>query len=72
MEEEAFPDYDAEKEKKPEHRLQTWLWNLRIDMERFVECTSLSMPVKKLLITLLLGDKAYLDSDTRDLFADAE
>ncbi len=71
MEEEAFPDYDAEKEKKPEHRLQTWLWNLRIDMERFVECTSLSMPVKKFLITLLLGDKAYLDSDTRDLFADA-
>lgn len=71
MEERAFPDYDAEKEKKPEYRLQSWLWNLRIDMERFVECTSLSMPVKKFLITLLFGDKAYLDSDTRDLFADA-
>lgn len=46
----------------------TWTWRGRA--EEFIEKTSLTKRTQNFLITILLGDRAYLDEDTRSLFAD--
>lgn len=45
-------------------------WSLRSRAEEFIENTPLSKSTQNFLITILLGDRAYLDEDTRSLFAD--
>lgn len=42
---------------------------MRGNIEAFIEKTSLQKPTQNFLITILLGDRAYLDSATRDLFS---
>ena len=43
----------------------------RDNIEAFIEKTPLHKDTQNFLITILLGDRAYLDSSTRDLFSDA-
>lgn len=45
--------------------------NLRDRLEGFIEKSGLSKETRYFLITILLGDKNYLDNETRTLFADA-
>lgn len=45
--------------------------NVRECIEQFIEKTQLSKSTQNFIITVLLGNRAYLDSDTRELFADA-
>lgn len=59
------------KDRDIQTRFHSTLWNLRISYEEFIEKTYLSKPVQNFLITLLLGDRSYLDEGTRTLFADA-
>lgn len=40
-------------------------------IETFIEKTPLAKPTQNFLITVLLGDRAYLDEETRNLYADA-
>ncbi len=44
---------------------------IRNILEKQIENTHLSKATQNFLITVLLGDRAYLDSDTRKVFADA-
>ncbi|MDE7116570.1 MAG: ComEC/Rec2 family competence protein, partial [Muribaculaceae bacterium] len=44
---------------------------IRNRLECFIENTSLSKKTQNFIITVLLGDRAYLDADTRAVFADA-
>lgn len=44
---------------------------IRNRLECFIENTSLAKKTQNFIITVLLGDRAYLDSDTRAIFADA-
>lgn len=44
---------------------------IRQKIEIFIEYSPLSVETKNFLITILLGDRAYLDKETRDVFADA-
>lgn len=44
---------------------------LRSRMEAFIEKTALDKETQNFLITILLGDRSYLDAETRDLFKDA-
>lgn len=43
---------------------------LRSHAEEFIEKTTLAKPTQNFLITVLLGDRAYLDENTRSLFSD--
>lgn len=45
--------------------------SIRDRLEAAIEHTHLNKTTQNFLITVLLGDRAYLDRDTRDLFADA-
>lgn len=45
--------------------------DLRDQIEGFIEKTSLDRATINFLITILLGDRAFLDRETRELFADA-
>lgn len=51
--------------------LQHMAEDIRDNIEIFIEHTSLKRDTKNFLITLLLGDKAFLDEETRQTFADA-
>lgn len=44
---------------------------IRDNLESHIENTHLSKPTQNFLITVLLGDRSYLDNQTRNLFADA-
>lgn len=44
---------------------------IRNNLEVYIENTHLSKDTQNFLITVLLGDRNYLDSSTRDIFADA-
>lgn len=44
---------------------------IRRSLETFIEKSPLSRYSSNFLITILLGDRSFLDSDTRDVFADA-
>lgn len=46
-------------------------YRTRAKIEEKIEKSSLSTDTRKFLITVLLGDRTYLDSSTRGLFADA-
>ena len=43
----------------------------RYDIEEFIEKTPIAKQTQHFLITVLLGDRAYLDENVRSLFADA-
>ena len=45
--------------------------DLRDQIEGFIEKTPLDRATINFLITILLGDRAFLDRETRELFADA-
>lgn len=51
--------------------LKGWLMNLRHGIEEDIEKSGLSHDTQAFLITLLLGDRSYLQSDVRQSFADA-
>lgn len=61
---------DSVKIKAHSPTLNGLTWSLRSMAEEFIEKTSLSKPAQNFLITILLGDRTYLDQDTRSLFAD--
>lgn len=61
---------DSVKIKAHSPTLNGLTWSLRSRTEEFIEDTPLSKPTQNFLITILLGDRAYLDEDTRSLFAD--
>lgn len=44
---------------------------IREDMEAWIEKTSLQKSTQHFLITILLGDRRYLDPESRDLYKDA-
>ncbi len=44
---------------------------IREDIEAWIEKTSLQKSTQHFLITILLGDRRYLDPDSRDLYKDA-
>lgn len=45
-------------------------WAIRSHAEEFIEKTPLAKQTQNFLITILLGDREYLDENTRELFAD--
>ncbi len=51
--------------------LQTISKSIRDKLEIYIERTTLSKAVQNFLITVLLGDKQYIDSSTRRLFSDS-
>ncbi len=46
-------------------------WKCRQSIEGFIENTGLSLPVKRFIIAILIGDRSYLDSESRQTFTDA-
>lgn len=51
--------------------LNGFAFKIRQSLESFIENTPISKATQNFLITILLGDRNYLDKETRSIFADA-
>lgn len=61
---------DSIKTKSRNTTLNGLTWNIRSRAEEFIEKTPLTKQTQNFLITIILGDREYLDENTRALFAD--